>query len=360
VGVSDIMEYVGVLFSKNGSDLHLKAGGPAYVRVDGELSAVRDLPLLSPADTKRFAETIMDARNAEAFARGVEADFAYSIPGVGRCRVAVFRQRGSVGLVLRRVLPGSQDFNSLGLPPAVRRLAEEQRGLVLVTGPTGSGKTTTTAAMISHINTTRSCHIVTIEDPIEILHADDRAVVDQREVGVDTKDFASALRSVARQDPDVIFIGEMRDTETVAAALQAAETGHLVVSTLHTTDATETVNRVIDLFPPHQQAQARLSLANSLRGVVSQRLLSSSVGGRVAAVEVLVSTTRLREFLLDADKTTQIADVIAEGGYYGMQTFDQHLLQLFRDGRVSLRAAMEAATSPHDFRVAVRAAGLEA
>ena len=358
--MAEIMEYVQALFSKNGSDLHLKAGGPAYVRVDGELCALRDLPLLTPADTKSLAEAIMDPRSAEAFARGVEADFAYSISGLGRCRVAVFRQRGSVGLVLRRVLPGSQDFAALGLPPAVRRLAEEQRGLVLVTGPTGSGKTTTTAAMISHINATRSCHIVTIEDPIEILHGDAVAVVDQREVGVDTRDFASALRSVARQDPDVIFIGEMRDTETVGAALQAAETGHLVISTLHTSDATETVNRVIDLFPPHQQVQARLSLANSLRGVVSQRLLTSVIGGRVAAVETLVMTSRMREFIVDPDKINLVGDAIAEGAYYGMQTFDQHLLQLYREGRVSLRAAMDAATSPHDFRVAVRAAGLEA
>ena len=355
----EISEYVDLLFTKGGSDLHMKAGGPAYIRVDGELTEVRELPMLSPADTERFATSIMDQRSLQAFEAGAEADFAYSMPGVGRCRVAVFRQRGSIGIVMRRVLPGGQDFNSLGLPPAVRRLAEEQRGLVLVTGPTGSGKTTTTAAMIGHINATRRCHIVTIEDPIEILHRDDMALVDQREIGVDTADFSSALRSVARQDPDVIFIGEMRDTETVSAALQAAETGHFVVSTLHTTNATETVNRVIDLFPPHQQAQARLSLANSLRGIVSQRLLSSAVGGRVAAVETLVMTTRLHEFILDPDKTELIADAIAEGGYYGMQTFDQHLLTLYRSGEVTLKAALDAATNSHDLRVAIRAAGLE-
>ena len=359
VDVAEILDYVEVLFSKGGSDLHLKAGGPAFVRVDGELCEIHELPMLAPNDTQRFAAAIMDPRTSEAFAQGVEADFAYPVPGVGRCRVAVFRQRGSVGLVLRRVLPGSQDFGRLGLPPAVRRLAEEHRGLVLVTGPTGTGKTTTTAAMISHINATRRCHIVTIEDPIEILHSDDMAIVDQREIGVDTANFTAALRSVARQDPDVIFIGEMRDTETVAAALQAAETGHLVISTLHTTDATETVNRVIDLFPPHQQSQARLSLANSLRGVISQRLVTSTVGGRLAAVETLVMTTRLQEFILDPDKTELIAEAIAEGSYYGMQTFDQHLLQLYSGGEVTLKAAMDAATSPHDFRVAVRAAGLE-
>ena len=357
--MADVREYVELLFTKGGSDLHLKAGGPAYIRVDGDLTEVRELPMLSPADTAEFARSMLDERSAHAFEEGAEADFAYSVPGLGRCRVAVFRQRGSVGLVMRRVLPGSQDFTALGLPPAVRRLAEEHRGLVLVTGPTGSGKTTTTAAMISHINATRRCHIVTIEDPIEILHRDDMALVDQREIGVDTANFTSALRSVARQDPDVIFIGEMRDTETVSAALQAAETGHFVISTLHTTNATETVNRILDLFPPHQQGQARLSLANSLRGIVSQRLLSSAVGGRIAAVETLVMTTRLHEFILDPDKTEMIEDAIAEGGYYGMQTFDQHLLHLYKNGEVTLKAALDAATNSHDLRVAIRAAGLE-
>jgi twitching motility protein PilT len=212
--------------------------------------------------------------------------------------------------------------------------------------------------MIGHINATRRCHIVTIEDPIEILHPDDQAVVDQREIGVDTKDFASALRSVARQDPDVIFIGEMRDTETVSAALQAAETGHFVVSTLHTTNATETINRIIDLFPPHQQHQVRLSLANSLKGIVCQRLLPQVGGGRVAAIECMVMTTRLHEFVIDPHKTSQISDAIADGTYYGMQTFDQHLLTLVKEGRVTLRDAMDGATSPHDLRIAVRAAGL--
>ena len=358
--MSELDAYVGMLFSSGGSDLHLKAGGPAFVRVDGELTPVHDLPRLAPADTARFAAAIMDERATADFADGREVDFAYSIPGEGRCRVAVFRQRGSVGIVMRRVQAGAPALADLGMPSAVRRLAEEHRGLVLVTGPTGSGKSTTTAAMIGHVNATRRCHIVTIEDPIEILHRDDRAIVDQREVGVDTPDFPAALRSVARQDPDVIFIGEMRDTETVAAALQAAETGHLVISTLHTTDATETVNRVVDLFPPHQQSQARLSLANSLRGVVSQRLAASTSGGRVAVVEVLVATTRMRDFLLDPDLTEQVVDGIAEGSYYGMQTFDQHLLALYAEGRITLRTALEVATSPHDLRVAIRAEGLQA
>ena len=351
-------DYLRYLVSKGGSDLHLKAGGPAFIRVDGNLSEVNDLPELRPEDTEAFAAEIMQPDLKARFADGDEADLAYSLAGQGRFRVAIFRQRGSVGMVLRRVLSGSPSFNDLNLPPAVRKLAEEHRGLVLVTGPTGSGKTTTTAAMIGHINATRRCHIVTIEDPIEILHPDDMAVVDQREIGVDTKGFASALRSVARQDPDVIFIGEMRDTETVSAALQAAETGHFVLSTLHTTNATETINRIVDLFPPHQQHQVRLSLANCLKGIVCQRLLPQVGGGRVAAIEAMVMTTRLHEFVLDSTKTSQIEDAIADGTYYGMQTFDQHLLALYRDGRVTLRDAMNAATSPHDFRIAVRAAGL--
>jgi twitching motility protein PilT len=272
--------------------------------------------------------------------------------GVGRFRVAVFTQRGSIGLVLRRVLAEVPSFEELGLPPAIRKLSEEHRGLVLVTGPTGSGKTTTTAAMLGHINASRRCHIVTIEDPIEILHRDNLAIIDQREVGVDTKDFNTALRAVARQDPDVIFVGEMRDLETVTAGLQAAETGHFVMSTLHTTNATETINRVIDMFPPHQQHQARISLANSLQGIVCQRLLPAADGGRVAAIECLVMTSRIREFILDSDKTGMIEDAVAEGEYYGMQTFDQHLLQLYREGRVTLKDALDASTSPHDFRIA--------
>jgi twitching motility protein PilT len=357
--LAEIHDYLRYLVDKGGSDLHLKVGGPAYVRIDGELSEVHELPTLTAEDTLRFANQLFDEQSAARFSGGGEADLAYSIAGIGRFRVAVFRQRGSTGLAIRRVLPSSQGFDELGLPPAVRKLAEEHRGLVLVTGPTGSGKTTTTAAMLGHINRTRRCHIVTVEDPIEILHPDDLAIVDQREVGIDTRDFSSALRSVARQDPDVIFIGEMRDLETVSAAIQAAETGHFVLSTLHTTSAAETVHRVIDLFPPHQQHQARLSLANVLRGVVSQRLLPRVGGGRIAAIEALMMTVRLQEFIADADKTHELEDAIAEGQYYGMQTFDQHLLAMYRDGSITLKDALAAATSAHDLRVAIRGAGLE-
>jgi twitching motility protein PilT len=356
VTVNDYLQFV---VEKGGSDLHLKAGGPAYVRIDGDLKPVQHLPPLAPQDTEKYAFSMMDERTTQEFMERSEADFAYSLAGVGRFRVNTFRQRGSVGIVLRRVLPGTPDFEALGLPASVRKLADEHRGLILVTGPTGSGKTTTTAAMIGHINRGRRCHIVTIEDPIEVMHRDDAAIIDQREVGVDTHDFTTALRGVARQDPDVIFIGEMRDLETVTAALQAAETGHLVISTLHTTDAKETINRVIDMFPKEQQNQARLSLANSLKGIVCQRLVPRATGeGRVAVVEVLVMTTRIYEFIVDPQQTNMVEDAIADGEYYGMQTFDQHLLRLYRDGDISLRDALTAATNPHDFRVALRAAGL--
>jgi len=357
--VVTVNDYLQHCVERDGSDLHLKAGGPAYVRIDGELKPVTQLPPLSPQDTEKFALSMMDDRTRERFVQLNEADFAYALPGTARFRVNAFRQRGSVGLVMRLILQGAPSFEELGLPAAVRKLAEEHRGLVLITGPTGSGKTTTTAAMISHINKTRRCHIVTIEDPIEVMHRDDVAIIDQREVGVDTDNFNTALRAVARQDPDVIFIGEMRDMETVMAALQAAETGHFVLSTLHTTDAMETVNRIIDMFPSEQQHQTRLSLANALKGVVSQRLVSSATGsGRVAVVETLVMTSRIFEFVLNPDLTEQIVDAIAEGSYYGMQTFDQHLLELFRNGDVSLKDAMNAATNPHDFKVSLRAAGL--
>ncbi len=354
-------DYLQILVESGGSDLHLKAGGPAYVRIDGDLKPISQLPPLSPNDTEQLATSMLDERLTRIFEEEREADFAHSVPGVGRFRVNAFRQRGSVGLVCRRVLPGTPDFPSLGMPPAVRKLAEEHRGLVLVTGPTGSGKTTTTAAMISHINATRRCHVVTLEDPIEVMHRDDNAIIDQREIGVDTEDFVTGLKAVSRQDPDVIFIGEMRDLETMTAALQAAETGHLVISTLHTTDARETINRIVDMYPKEQQAQARLSLANSLKGIVCQRLVPRATGeGRQPVVEVLVMTTRIYEFLMDPALLPQVDDAIADGGYYGMQTFDQHLLQLYRDGEVSLRDALSAASSPHDFRVSLRGAGLAA
>ena len=354
-----IREFMQYVVDQKASDLHCKAGGPPYVRINGRLSKTH-FGVMTAADCERAAMELMNDDQARQFKQRGESDFAYSEPGLGRFRVNVFRQRGSVALACRRVLPGSPSFETLGLPGSVKTLADEQRGLVLVTGPTSSGKTTTTAAMINHINATRSCHVLTIEDPIEILHPDRTAIVNQREIGQDTNDFAIALRAAMRQDPDVIFVGEIRDAETVKAALQAAETGHLVISTLHTTDVSETINRVIDFFPPHQQKQTRVSIAGSLRGVVSQRLVPRLDGrGLVPAVEVLVMNGRVRDLILNPEQTHLLHDLIAESSFYGMQTFDQALLDLYRSGLVTLDEAMRSSTNPHDFQIALRQEGLQ-
>jgi twitching motility protein PilT len=291
---------------------------------------------------------------------GNEVDFAYDLPGVGRFRVNVFRQRGSVGMTLRRVATERMSVEELGLPIVIRRLADEPRGLVLVTGTAGSGKTTTLASMIDHINNTREGHIVTIEDPIEVMHEDKRCIVNQREIGIDTASYAEALRHVVRQDPDVILIGEMRDFDTVSAALTAAEIGNLVFSTLHTIDATETINRVIDFFPPHQQQQIRLMLGATLKGIISLRLIPSIQGGLVPAVEVLVMTGTVREYIIDPEKTYMIRDAMEEGAYYGMQTFDQSLLRLYQDRKITLDDAVAMAHNAHDFKIKVRQLGVDA
>jgi twitching motility protein PilT len=354
----DIDELLHFAAERMASDLHVRAAGPPYLRIDGELVPI-DVPALTSPEVERMAFDLMTEEQVRTFKQTNEADFAYTLPNVARFRVNAFRQRGSVGIAIRRVLPGSSSFESLGLPPVVRTLCDEQRGLILVTGMTGSGKTTTTAAMINYINSARRCHIVTIEDPIEVLHTDRMSIVDQREVGIDTSDFSVALKHVARQDPDVIFIGEMRDHETVKAALAAAETGHLVISTLHTLDATETVNRIIDFFPPHQQMQARLTLGGTLKGVISQRLIMRADGsGRVPAVEVLVSNGRIFDMITNPDQTHLIQDVIREGDFYGMQTFDQHLVDLVRSGVIRVEDASEAATSPHDFTIELKQQGI--
>jgi twitching motility protein PilT len=354
--VQDFLHYV---IDSGASDMHIKVGGPPRVRVNGHLIRT-DFPSMSAADCQTAAREMMTNDQLERLGEQGEVDFAYSVPDLGRFRVNVFHQRGSLGMALRRVLPGSPSFKTLGLPPGVQTLAEEQRGMVLVTGPTSSGKTTTTGAIIDHINSTRQCHILTIEDPIEILHRDNQAIINQREIGLDTQNFAAALRAAMRQDPDVIFVGEIRDDETVKAALQAAETGHLVISTLHTTDVTETINRMIDFFPPHQQKQIRVSLAGSLRGIVSQRLLPRLDGrGRLPAVEVLVMNGRIRELILNAEQTHMIRDIVAESGFYGMQTFDQSVLALYRAGLIELDEAMAGATSAHDFQVALHEEGFE-
>jgi twitching motility protein PilT len=330
------------------------------VRIDGRLRKLQTRDLTA-ADTERMVREVLRPDLAEEFDRTNEADFAYSLAGVGRFRVNAFRSRGSAGLVFRRVSVGAIPLEELGVSPVLGSLALEPRGLVLVTGPTGSGKTTTLAGMIDHINGNREVHIVTIEDPIEVLHFDKLAMVNQREVRVDTEDFSTALRAAMRQDPDVILVGEMRDHETVKAALAASETGHFVMSTLHTTDAQETVNRVIDFFPPHEQKQVRLSLAGALRGVICQRLVPRADGeGRCVAMEVAVNTGRIAEAIAEPDKTSTMTALIAEGAFYGMQTFDQHLTALFRDGVVTLEAAMSASTSPHDLMVELRRLGLVA
>src|SRR5919206_3158210 len=294
--LNDLLRYV---MEQRASDLHIKVGSPPFVRIDGHLQTT-PFDVVNGADTERMAFAIMPKHRADEFMTHCEADFAHSVAGMGRFRVNVFRRRGSVGLVFRRVLPGTPSFEALGLPPVVRRLADEPRGMILVTGPTGSGKTTTIAAMIDHINENKAVNIVTIEDPIEVLHPDKRSIVNQREIGTDTEDYQQAMKRVLRQDPDVIFIGEMRDPDTVWAALSAAETGHLVLSTLHPPDAPETVNRIVDFFPPHQQQQARAMIAGTLKGIVSQRLLERADGkGRIPAVEVLVMTGRIFDRIVD-------------------------------------------------------------
>jgi twitching motility protein PilT len=346
------------LAAREGSDLHLKVGSPPLMRFDGVLGPVEGQEPLRPEETEAMAHHLMSDERWRDFLERHEADLAYGLQGVARFRVNVFRQRGSVSVVLRLVRVGSPSFEDLGLPPVVRELAEEPRGLILVTGPTGSGKTTTLAAMIEHVNITRPCHIVTIEDPIEVVHQDRKAAVNQREVGVDTDSFVTAMRAVMRQDPDVILIGEMRDTETVQAALAAAETGHLVLSSLHTIDATETVNRIVDFFPPFQQQQIRVTLAGALKGVICQRLVSRTGGGRVPALEVCVNTGRVAERIVDPSKTHEIEEVVADGSFYGMQTFDQALVALVRDRAVAVEDALEAASNRHDFELALQQSGI--
>jgi twitching motility protein PilT len=355
--VKEFSDWLRFLVEQGGSDLHVKVGSAPMIRQDGLLKRLVRAPL-SGQETEDIADAIIPQdRKSNLTDRG-SADFAHSLSGVGRFRVNCFRQRGSVSMVLRKVRVGGPTFEEIEVPDVVRQLSDEQRGLVLVTGPTGSGKTTTLAAMIGYINQTRPVHIVTVEDPIEVIHPDVQASVNQREVGLDTPDFLSALRDAMREDPDVILIGEMRDTDTVRAALQAAETGHLVLSTMHTVNATETVNRAIDFFPPYQQQQIRLTLAGSLRGIICQRLVRGVGGGRAPSLEVLVNTGRVAERIADSMRTHELHEVLKEGTYYGMRTFDQSLLELVAGGRVSIEDAMEASSVPHDFELALKQAQL--
>ena len=353
-GIDDLLR---ILVEMKASDLHVKPGAVPTIRVSGLLEPL-DRPMTRPQEAAHMASRMLSARDHAQLDEDGEVDFAYSMAGVGRFRVNVHRQRGSLGIAARRILPQAPELKDLSLPPVVEQLANEHRGLLLVTGPTSSGKTTTCGAVIKHINKTRRCHIVTIEDPIEILHPDELAVVTQREIGEDTKSFHKALRAAMRQDPDVIFVGEIRDLETVSAALQAAQTGHLVVATMHTTNVVETINRVVDFFPPYQQTQTRVGLAGSLVGVIVQRLLPRVGGGRAPAIELMISNGRIRDCIADAEKTHEIRDIVEQSSYYGMQTFDQSLIQLYREGLVSLEDAKDAANSPHDFQLALQKAGI--
>jgi twitching motility protein PilT len=353
----DLTSLLRTLAEEGGSDLHLKVGVPPTIRVDGRLRRLPGNPLTN-ADTTQAVQQILPTDRRERLEGQNEADFAYSVAGLGRFRVNVFHQRGSISVVLRRVRVGSPGFDDLGLPAVVGHLADAPRGLILVAGATGSGKTTTLAAMIDYINARKPVHILTIEDPIEVVHTDRMATVNQRELGIDTDDFAKAMRAAMRQDPDVILIGEMRDPDTVSAALAAGETGHLVLSTLHTTNAVETVNRVVDFFSADQQHQVRITLATALLGVICQRLVPRAGGGRIPALEVLVNNGRVADRIIDPKRTSEIHQIIEEGGYYGMLTFDQSLLTLVHNGLVTVDDALHSASNAHDFSLMLEQAGI--
>src|SRR5213082_1917785 len=341
------------------SDLHLKVGNHPYLRVDGLLAAVTDVPRVTPEEMLSMAFSMMTNRQKQKFKETAELDMAYGVAGLGRFRVNVFQQRGNVGLVLRVIPTKIRALEELYLPKIIEKICEEARGLVLVTGVTGSGKSTTLAAMLDRVNSMRPEHIITIEDPIEFLHRDKKGFVNQREVEVDTPTFGSALRASLRQDPDVILVGEMRDLETIGTALHAAETGHMVFSTLHTLDAVETINRIISVFPPPEQKQIRMQLAATLRAVISQRLVRKADGnGRVPAVEILLSTAFIRECVIIPEKTRMIREALAAGtSQYGMQTFDQSLYDLYQQGLVTYEVALENATNPDDFKLKVQGIG---
>jgi twitching motility protein PilT len=354
----DVMPALRELVAKEGSDLHLKVGSAPLYRVNGELTMDASAQPLSAEDTEGALKALLedDAKLAE-FAREHEVDFSFEITDVARYRINAFQQRGVISMACRAIPHHISTIEELSLPPVVKELAEEERGIVLLTGTTGSGKSTTLAAMIDHMNRTMSKHIVTIEDPIEFVHQDVRSVINQREVGMDTASFKRALRRVLRQDPDVILVGEMRDEETVQTALSAAETGHLVLSTIHTVDATESINRMLDFFPPHQHAQARSMIAGTVKGVISQRLVPGADGGRVAVCEILRMTGRVRDMIVDPAQTGKLVEVITSGGYYGMQTFDQALFGHVKAGRVTFEDAMRVASSPHDFKLLMQSDG---
>ncbi|HEX4956044.1 MAG TPA: type IV pilus twitching motility protein PilT [Thermoanaerobaculia bacterium] len=352
MNINDLLK---IAVERKASDLHLKVGSHPVIRVDGDLLQLGELKRLLQEDTIAMAFSIMNARQKQRFKEELELDIAYSVPGLGRFRCNIFQQRGTVGLVLRVIPARIKTSRELMLPGVLDEICEERRGLVLCTGTTGSGKSTSLAAMLDYINGSRSEHIITIEDPIEFLHRDKKSLVNQREIDVDTRSFSHALRSAMRQDPDVILVGEMRDYETIETALLAAETGHLVFSTLHTLDATETINRIVSVFPPHHQKQIRIQLGQVLRAVISMRLLPRADGiGRVPAVEVMRVTPYIRDCIENKEKTKYIRDQIAVGtSQYGMQTFDQSLFQLYKNGLITLEEAMRRASNPDEFKLKV-------
>jgi twitching motility protein PilT len=345
-----------VAMDRKASDLHLKVGNYPHLRVDGELVPISEQPRITAEDMLNMAFSMMSNRQKQKFKESAELDMAYGVAGLGRFRVNVFQQRGNVGIVLRVIPTKIRALDELHLPPVIEKICEEGRGMVLVTGITGSGKSTTLAAMVDRINSTEPVHIMTIEDPIEFLHRDKKGFVNQREVEVDTPSFGSALRASLRQDPDCILVGEMRDLETISTALHAAETGHMVFSTLHTLDAVETINRIISVFPPPEQKQVRMQLAATLKAVICQRLVKRcDQAGRVPAVEVLVSTAYIRECIMTPEKTRSIKEALSQGtSQYGMQTFDQSLYELYQQNLVDYATALENASNPDDFKLRVQ------
>lgn len=352
----DLSAILNIAVKGKASDVHMKAGVPPILRIYGNLVPIKGYERLAPDEIAKAAMRIMNDTQKETFKKHQQVDMAYSVPGLGRFRVNIFQQRGAVGVVLRVIPIKIQTFEELNLPPVLHTISNEVRGLILVTGVTGSGKSTTLASVLDQINNNRSAHIITAEDPIEFLHRDKRCIINQREIGVDAQSFTEALRGALRQDPDVIMVGEMRDLETIEIALTAAETGHLVLSTLHTIDAMETVNRVVSVFPPYQQKQIRIQLAGVIKGIISQRLIPTKDGmGRAPAIEVMVTTSRIRECIEDKEKTKEIADAITKGyTTYGMQTFDQSLLALMNKDIITYEEALREASNPADFELKVK------
>lgn len=351
----ELNEILTIAVKARGSDIHIKTGLPPIVRIDGKLHPIPNAQRMGPDVVSSIANMMMNDRQRRIFEENSEVDMAYAVPGLGRFRVACYRQRGTIALVFRAISMKIPTMGELNLPPVLQKLCAEERGLILVTGTTGSGKSSTLAAMIDYINNNRTCNIITIEDPVEFLHRDNKCIISQREVGTDTPTFSSALKGALRQDPDVILVGEMRDYETIETAMTAAETGHLVLSTLHTMDAPETINRIISVFPPYHQRQVRIQMASIIKGIVSQRLVPRSDGkGRVPAVEVLLGTSRIKECIDDKEKTKQIKDAIAQGFIsYGMQTFDQSLMKLFTSKLITYEEALRQSSNPDDFALKV-------